>query len=112
MAKVDIEFYKKKFTSLNKKKVIIIITEILLESGSAITTSTMSLLNQSIGLVLTCSTALLTSIAILKTNEYISKSNIRYTKFRGWINVITLLYAKTLKESMTDKKIDEKNVKK
>ena len=68
----------------------------------------MSLLNPSIGIVLTSSTALLTSIAILITNEYISKLKIRYTKLRDWINVITLLYEKTLKESMIDKKIDEK----
>ena len=33
---------------------------------------------------------------------------IRYTKLRDWINVITLLYDKTLKTSMSDKKIDEK----
>ena len=33
---------------------------------------------------------------------------IRYTKLRDWINVITLLYEKTLKESMIDKKIDQK----
>ena len=42
------------------------------------------------------------------TNEYISKLKIRYTKLKDWINVITLLYEKTLKQSMIDKKIDEK----
>ena len=68
----------------------------------------MSLINPSIGVVLTSSSALLTSIAILITNEYISKLKIRYTKLRDWINVITLLYEKTLKQSMIDKKIDEK----
>ena len=77
-------------------------------SGSAIGTSTMSLINPSIGVVLTSSSALLTSIAILITNEYISKLKIRYTKLRDWINVITLLYERTLKESMIDKKIDQK----
>ena len=40
--------------------------------------------------------------------EYISKLKIRYTKLRDWINVITLLFEKTLKESMIDKKIDRK----
>ena len=106
--KSDNESYKKKYKSLNKKKVLLIITELLVGSGSAIGTSTMSLLNPSIGIVLTSSTALLTSIAILITNEHISKLKIRYTKLRDWINVITLLYEKTLKESMIDKKIDEK----
>ena len=68
----------------------------------------MSLLNPSIGKVLTSSTALITTIAILITNEYISKLEIRYTQVRGWINVIFLLYGKTLKESMIDQKIDQK----
>ena len=104
----DNESYKKKYKSLYKKKVLLIITEILVGSGSAIGTSTMSLLNPSIGIVLTSSTDFLTSVAILITNEYISKLKIRYTKLRDWINVNTLLYEKTLKESMIDKKINEK----
>ena len=106
--KVDNGNYKKKDKSLNKKKVLLIITEILVGSGSAISTSTMSLINPSIGIVLTSSTALLTSLAILITNEYISKLKLRYTKLRDWINFITILYEKTLNQSMIDKKIDEK----
>ena len=38
----------------------------------------------------------------------LKKLKIRYTKLRDWINVITLLYEKTLKESMIDKEIDQK----
>ena len=38
-------------------------------SGSAISTPTMSLINSSFGLALTSSSALLTSLAILITNE-------------------------------------------
>ena len=106
--KNDNESIKKKYKSLNKKKILLIITEILVGSGSAIGTSTMGLINPSVGIVISSSTALLTSIAILITNEYISKLKIRYTKLKDWINVITLLYEKTLKESMIDKKIDEK----
>ena len=106
--KSDNESYKKKYKSLNKKKILLIITEILVGSGSAIGTSTMSLINPSIGIVLTSSTALLTSLAILITNEYISKLKLRYTKLRDWINFITILYEKTLNQSMIDKKIDEK----
>ena len=93
---------------MNKKKVFLIVTEVLVGSGSAITTSTMSLSNPSIRIVLTSSTASLTSIAILLTNEYISELNIRYSKLRDWINVSSLLYEKTLKSSMIDKKRDEK----
>ena len=88
---------------MNKKKVLLIITEISFGSGSATTTSTMSILNPSIGIVLSPSTALLPSIAILITNENISKIKIRYTKLMDWINVIILLYEKTLKESMIDR---------
>ena len=68
----------------------------------------MSLIILSIGVFLTSLTCLITSLAILITNDYISKLKIRYTKLRDWINVITLLYEKTLKESMIDKKFDEK----
>ena len=106
--KNDNQSYKKKYKSLNKKKNLLIITEILIESGSAISTSTMSIINPSVGIALTSSTALLTSLAILITNEYISKLKLRYTKLRDWINFITILYEKTLKESMIDKKIDQK----
>ena len=106
--KSDNEYYKKKYKNLNKKKILLIITEILVGSGSAIGSSAMSLINPGAGIIISSSTALLTSIAILITNEYISKLKIRYTKLRDWINVITLLYEKTLKESMIDKIINPK----
>ena len=106
--KADNESIKKKYKSLNKKKILLIITELLIGSGSAIGTSTMGLINPSVGIVISSSTAFLTSIAILITNEYISKLKIRYTKLRDWIINITLLYEKTLKQSMIDKRIDEK----
>ena len=106
--KSDNEAYKKKYKSLNKKKILLILTEILVGSGSAKGTSTMSLIKPSIGVILTSSRALITSIAILITNECISKLKRRYTKLRDWINVITFLYEKTLKESMIDRKIDQK----
>ena len=105
--KVDNDYYKKKYKNLNKKKVLLIITEILIGSGSAISTSTMKILNPSIGILATPSTAFLTSLAILITNGYISKLKLRYTKLRDWINFITILYEKTLNQSMIDKKIDE-----
>ena len=98
----------KKYNSLNEKKILLIVTEILFGGGSATGTSTMGLINPSVGIIASSSTAFVTSIAILITNEYVSKLKIKYTKLRDWINVITLLYEKTLKESMIDKKIDEK----
>ena len=106
--KSDNEYYKKKFKNLNKKKVLLIITEILIGSGSAITSSTFSFINPSIGIPIASCSAFLTSLAILITNEYISKLKLRYTKLRDWINFITILYEKTLNQSMIDKNIDEK----
>ena len=106
--KADNEYYEKKYKNLNEKKVLLIITEILIGSGSAIGSSAMSMINPGAGIIISSSTALLTSIAILITNEYISKLKIRYTHIRDWINVILLLYEKTLKESMIDKVINQK----
>ena len=106
--KSDNEYYRKKYKSLNKKKILLIITEILVGASSAVGSSSMALINPGAGIIVSSSTALLTSIAILITNEYISKLKIRYTKLRDWINVITLLYEKTLKESMIDKVINPK----
>ena len=79
----------------------------MIGSGSAIRTSSMSLNNPSIGIVLTSSTTLITTIAILITNKDISKLKIRYTKLRDWINFFTILYDEKFKKSMIDKKIDE-----
>ena len=101
---IDNEYNKQKYKKLSKKKVILIVTEILIGSGSAISTSTMHFFNPAVGIVLTSSTALLTSIAILITDEYFDNFIIRYTKLRGWIHVITLLYEKTLKEPLIDKR--------
>ena len=97
--KNDNESYKRKYKSLNKKKILLCITEIFVGSASAIGSSTMGLINPGAGIIFSSSTALLTSIAILITNEYISKLKIGYTTLRDLINFITLLYEKVLKES-------------
>ena len=78
----------------------------MIGSRSTIGSSTMWLINPGAGNTISISTALLTSIAILNTNEHITKLKKRYTKLRDWVNSITLLYEKTLKTSMVDKKID------
>ena len=103
-----INIIRKNIKNLNKKKILLIIAEVLAGAGNAVGSSSMALINPGAGIVISSSTALLTSIAILFTNEYISKLKMRYTKLRDWINVITLLYKKTLKKSMVDKKIDGK----
>ena len=80
------------------------ITGIVIGSASTITSSTLGLINPGAGIIISRSTALLTSIAVLITNEYSSKLQIRYTKRRDYNNVITLLDEKTLITSMVDKK--------
>ena len=104
----DNKKYKKNYKLLHKKKVLLFITEILVGSALAVGSSAMGLINPGAGIVISSSTALLTSIAILIANDDISKLKIRYTKLKDWISGITLLYDKTLKQSMIDKKIDEK----
>ena len=66
--KIDNEYYKKKYKSLNKKKIMLIITEILVGAGSAVVSSSLALINPGSGIVILSSTALLTSIAILITD--------------------------------------------
>ena len=101
---IDNEYSKKKYINLNKKKILLVITELLIGGGSTISSSTLAILNLSASIVISSSAALLTSIAILITNDYISKLKIGNTKLMNWINVIALLYEKTLKTSMADKK--------
>ena len=88
-----------------KKKILLLITESLFGSGSAIGSSTMGSINPGAGIIVSSSTALFTSIAILIINEYISKLKIGYTNLGDWINVITLLYEMTLKQTMVDEKV-------
>ena len=65
------------YRSFHKKKVYLNITEILVGLGSAISTSTLSVSNSGIVIIITSSTALLSSVAIIVTNEYISILKIR-----------------------------------
>ena len=68
----------------------------------------MGMINPDAGIIISSSTALLTSFAILITKEYISKLKIRNKKLRDGFKVITLSYEKTLKSSIVGKKIDQK----
>ena len=52
---------------------MLIITELSIGSASTTSSSTMGLINPGAGIIISSSTALITSIAILTTNEYISK---------------------------------------
>ena len=77
-------------------------------SGSGVTTSTTSLVNPSISIVLTSSTALLTALAILITKEYKSKLKLCFTKLRDWVSFITIHMRKPEINLWLLKKIDEK----
>ena len=92
-----------KYKCVNEKKTFLINSDFSVGFSSAIVSSTLSIVNTSIGIPIANSSALLTSIAILITSEYISKLKIQYTKLRDWASVISLLYEKTLKQSMFDK---------
>ena len=86
-----------------------IVSEILigvggLRVGSGLTISRLA----PVGVMTASSISFLSSISTLITNEYFSRLKIRYTKLKDWINFTTLLYEKSLKQSMVDKKIDEK----
>ena len=107
--KIDNDYYKKKFKSLNKKKIFMIVSEILigvgvLSIGSGLTISGIA----PVGMVTAGSISFLSSISTLTTNENFSKLEIRYTNLRDRILITTLLSEKTLNESMIDKIIDEK----
>ena len=107
--KIDNEYYKKKYKSSNKKKVFVIISEILIGGvglgvGSGLTISGLA----PVGITCAGSISILSSISALIANEKFSKLKFRFTELRDWIHVITLLYEKTLKQSMIDKKIVQK----
>ena len=67
--KIDKDYYKKKYKSLNKKNVLKTITELFVGTISAIGSSTMVLINTGAGIIVSSRRTLLTSIAILITNE-------------------------------------------
>ena len=56
--------------------------EYLKESSSTIVYSSLSIVNLSIGIPIASSSTLVTSVALLITNEYISKLKMQFTKLR------------------------------
>ena len=108
--KVDNDYYKKKNISTNKKKVYFSVLEVLTGASGIVvgTTLTATGVGATIGVPIAGVSAFIASIATLIPNEYLSKRKARYTKLRDHVNMITLLYEKTLTKSMMDKKIDEK----
>ena len=109
--KTDDKIYKKKYSSLNEKNVFMIVSEISIGSvimgvGSGLTLSGLV----PVGIFCASTISILSSISTLVTNEDFFKLKICSTKLRDRINVITLLYENTLKQSMVDKKLIKKKV--
>ena len=105
---IDNDCYRKKCRNL-KKKILLIIIETVIGSASTLTSSTLSIVNPSAGNIISSTFALITSIAILIANGYLSKL-INSVQLRDWIHIISLLYEKTLQQSMIDKTIDDEEV--
>ena len=57
-----------------------------------------------VGVPIVSRSASIASVAGLISNEQCSKPELRYPKLKDWINVITILYDKTLNVSMVDQK--------
>ena len=94
---------------MKKLKKFLNITDILLGPCSAITKSLLTIVKTSVVIVLTSSAALITFMAILITNKHIAILKIRIDILRDWINGITLVYEKTLKQSiLVEKRVEEK----
>ena len=68
LPKIEYEYYRKKYKKLNKKKVLLIVTEILVGSLSAVGSPTMGLINPGAEIIISSSTALLNSFAFLIKN--------------------------------------------
>ena len=74
---------------MDKKKVLLVLSENLMGGASTITPSTLSIVNPSAGIKISSSTTPLSSISILITNEYISKLEIWHTKLGDWMILIS-----------------------
>jgi len=69
--KTDKDYFKKKFKSLNKKKIVLILIEILIGSTSAKSSSTLSVISPEIAIPIASTSTLLTPLSMLITTEYI-----------------------------------------
>ena len=94
---------------MKKKKVYISIIEILAGASGVVVGSTLLAtgVGTQIGVPIAGVSSFEISVAVLFTNEYFSRLKSRYQKLRDHNRMIKLLFEKTLKKSLVDKKIDE-----
>ena len=108
--KIENDYYKKNYKSLNTRKIFMIVSEKLLGAGGLSVVSGLTISGIApVGRVTAGSISFLSSISTLITDKNLSRLEIRYTKLRDCINETTLLYEKKhLKNLGLIKKIDEK----
>ena len=104
---IDNDYYKKKYKSINKKKIYNSILEILAGASGVVVGSTLTAtgVGTQIGVPIAGISSFVISVAVLFTNEYFSRLKSRYQKLRDHIKMIKLLYEKTLKKSMMKRKV-------
>ena len=90
---------------------LFIIAESFLRVFWTLTTLILSLVNPSASIIISSSTALTTSIAILLPIESFSKLKISCVKLGDWIFVGSLPYEKTWKQSLIEKNQRQKGPK-
>ena len=109
--KIDNACHRRKYKN-EQKKVFLEFSENLFASSCTIVSSNLSVFNPTFVNPIASKSALITSTATWITNEYIFKLKIRYTTLGDWINVSSLLYRRTSKQPMIDKKSDAKGAQK
>ena len=102
------DFHRKKCKCSNVENLLLVFFWNFLGSSSTILSSALSTINPYIAIPIVRSSALKTSLANLIKDDQNSKQKVRHTKLNDRINVITLLNEKTLKQTMLDKGIGEK----
>ena len=106
----DSDYYKKKYKSVNKKKIYISVLKILAGASGVVVGSSLTAtgVGTQVGAPIAGASSFVISVAVLFTNEFFSKLKSRYQKLGDHIKMIKFLFEKTLKKSPVDKKIDQK----
>ena len=88
------------------KKTYVTISETGVGVTGVTTVTSLSLTGDrtSIGVLFAVCTSFLTGVTTMITYGYFSKTKLRYTKTEASINMISILYEKTITKSMMDKK--------
>ena len=84
------------------------ITDFLPGYSSTLVSSTLSFVNVGIGTPIASCSFLITSVKILIESEVMSNYKIRINNLGDWINVFNLRKGKTLKQSVIDRTLEQK----